>query len=83
MVLSFVFFLYVLVFICMSFPVLLFCGGFFSRKKKNSLRGKSDQFHSQKKYNKGKIPIPLILLAKILQEEVHLTFLSVSVLVTC
>lgn len=35
MVLSFVFFLYVLVFICMSFPVLLFCGGFFSTKKKN------------------------------------------------
>ncbi|KAI1233747.1 hypothetical protein IHE44_0004190 [Lamprotornis superbus] len=47
-------------------------------KKKNSLRGKSDQFHSQKKYNKGKIPIPLILLAKILQEEVHLTFLNSS-----
>lgn len=35
MVLSFVFFLYVLVFICMSFPVLLFCGVFFFQEKKN------------------------------------------------
>lgn len=34
MVLSFVFFLYVLVFICMSFPVLLFCGVFFFQEKK-------------------------------------------------
>lgn len=65
MVLSFVFFLYVLVFICMSFPVLLFCGVFFFQEKKKSLGGKSDQFHSQKKHNKGKIPILLILLAKL------------------
>lgn len=64
MVLSFVFFLYVFVFICMSFPVLLFCGGFFSTQKKKSLGGKSDQFHGQKKHNKGKIPIPVISLAK-------------------
>lgn len=43
MVLSFVFFLYVLVFICMSFPVLLFCGSFFSINKKKKIHWEENQ----------------------------------------
>lgn len=65
MVLRFVFFLHVLVFICMSFSVLLFgfVGFFFSHGpiKKISPGGKSDQFRGQEKHNKGEILIPLTL----------------------
>lgn len=67
MVLRFVFFLRVLVFICMSLSVyfILFCSTIpLKKKKKSYLEGKSDQFHSQKKHNEGEVLIPLTLLAE-------------------